>query len=56
MKTSLLILLSILLLTTACDNNDGPAEKAGAALDSVVDKAKQAVEDLDGDGPYGRCR
>ncbi|GHB19282.1 hypothetical protein [Salinicola rhizosphaerae] len=33
----------------ACDNDDGPAEKAGESVDNAVDDAGQAMEDAGDD-------
>ncbi len=45
----LLILLAIVSIgsftTTACDNNDGPAEKAGHKVDAAAKDVGNAIED-----------
>lgn len=38
-------LLAALLVVTACDEADGPAEKAGKKVDEAVEKAGDKVED-----------
>jgi uncharacterized protein YjbJ (UPF0337 family) len=55
MNYSLLALISILLFTAGCDNKEGNAEKAGAAIDDTIEKvqekASEMVESFDNDGP-----
>ncbi len=52
---SLLMLFAFAALggVAACDNNDGPVEKAGEKVDEagqhVQDQMKDAKDDLDGD-------
>lgn len=45
----LLILLSMVsigsFIVTACDNNDGPAEKAGHKVDETTKDVGNAIED-----------
>lgn len=50
MRRNILLLLSIAVLscglvTTGCENNDGPAENVGESLDDAVDEAGDAIED-----------
>lgn len=49
--TQYLALATILVLLVGCGKDEGNAEKAGAAIDSAVDRARDAIEDMDGDGP-----
>ncbi|KEZ78121.1 hypothetical protein [Salinisphaera hydrothermalis] len=48
-KISTLLIAAILGLTTltlaACDNDDGPAEKAGQKIDNAADNTSDAMED-----------
>lgn len=48
--TSLRALMAVLIIggsmgLAACDQNDGPAEQIGAAVDEAANDAKRAVED-----------
>lgn len=40
-----LLLVGGALALTACDDQKGPAEKAGAAVDEAVNDTKRAIED-----------
>lgn len=44
-KVLILILASSLLCVSCLDQNDGPAEKAGEAVDQAVEDAGDAVEE-----------
>ncbi len=37
--------LSVGLVTTGCDDNDGPVEDMGEAIDEAADDAGDAIED-----------
>ncbi|MGH7788072.1 MAG: hypothetical protein ACRERC_14465 [Candidatus Binatia bacterium] len=46
MRTFLLAMATTLVLGTAgCEENKGPAERAGEKIDDAVDRAGDAVED-----------
>ena len=40
-----LALASVSLVTSACPEKKGPAEKAGEKIDDAIDKTKDAVQD-----------
>ncbi len=42
----MLILLTAALALFACTQQDGPAERAGAALDEAADSVDEAVRDV----------
>lgn len=39
-----LILSALLIALSGCENNDGPAQRAGAAVDEAATKAGQQIE------------
>jgi hypothetical protein len=50
MRSKIFLLLSIAVLslglvTTSCDNDDGPIEKMGESIDDAVEDAVDALED-----------
>lgn len=50
MRRKILLLLSIAVLscglvTTGCEDNDGPVENIGEGIDDAVDDAADAIED-----------
>lgn len=50
MRRKILLLLSIAVLscglvTTGCDDNDGPVENMGESIDDAMDEAGDAIED-----------
>lgn len=49
--TKSISLAFILVMLASCGNDEGAAEKAGKAMDDTMDNVREAVEDMDGDGP-----
>lgn len=49
-KMGMVMMLGMMAFgVVACDNDDGPAEKAGESVDNAVDDAGQAMEDAGND-------
>ena len=52
---ALMFLLSSLSVLQACDDNDGPLEEAGEAIDDAADDVGDAIEEACEDATDSNC-